>query len=169
MPQPVNATGRSPSSLKTLLRGLDVLALFSGQPEWTQTAIAEATGLPLPTVYRLCSTLAGAGFLEREQGGHRFRCGPALLGLAGRALSALGSPDAVTHALENLAKATGETANLGILVGGEVVYLQSVPGSRLLQHQVSPGSRAPAYCTAIGKSLLDELDDAQARRAVGSE
>jgi IclR family acetate operon transcriptional repressor len=156
-------------SVKTLRRGLDVLSLFKRTPEWTQSAIAEATDLPMPTVYRLCSTLVGAGFLERERGGNRFRCGVALIELASRALSSLAPLDLVTEHLQALADATGETANLGILVGGDVIYLRSSAGERLLRPQVAAGSQAPAYCSAIGKCLLAQLDPAEARKAVGPQ
>jgi IclR family acetate operon transcriptional repressor len=161
----VNDHGRSPSSLKTLRRGLDVLSLFSRSPEWTQSGISQATGLPMPTVYRLCLTLVEAGFLERD--GHRLRCGVKLIELASGAVSALTPLDVVAEHLQALADATGETANLGILVGSEVVYLRSAAGERLLRPQVAVGSRAPAYCTAIGKCLLAQLDPADARAAAG--
>lgn len=154
-------------TLKTLRRGLDVLSLFSRSPEWTQSGIAQATGLPMPTVYRLCLTLVEAGFLERD--GNRLRCGVKLIELASRAVSALTPLDVVEEHLQVLADATGETANLGILVGGEVVYLRSAAGERLLRPQVAVGSRAPAYCTAIGKCLLAQLDPADARQAAGPE
>jgi DNA-binding IclR family transcriptional regulator len=163
----VNEGERAPGSLKTLRRGLDVLSLFSQAPEWTQSGIAQATGLPMPTVYRLCLTLAEAGFLERERGSNRFRCGAGLIEIASRAVSSLTPLDVVTEHLQVLADATGETANLAILAGGEVVYLRSVAGERLLRPQVAAGSRAPAYCTAIGKCLLAQLDPADARAAAG--
>lgn len=163
----VNESDRSPGSLKTLHRGLDVLSLFSRSPEWTQSGISRATGLPMPTVYRLCLTLVEAGFLERD--GSRLRCGVKLIELASGAVSALTPLDVVEEHLQVLADATGETANLGILVGGEVVYLRSAAGERLLRPQVAVGSRAPAYCTAIGMCLLAQLDPADARAAAGPE
>jgi IclR family transcriptional regulator, acetate operon repressor len=169
MPNDVNRGDRMPTSVKTLQRGLDVLSLFNKSPEWTQSGIAEATELPMPTVYRLCSTLVAAGFLERERGGNRFHCGVALIELASRALSSLAPLDLVTEYLQALADTTGETANLGILVGGDVVYLRSAAGERLLRPQVAAGSRAPAYCSAIGKCLVSQLDPAEARSAVGPE
>jgi DNA-binding IclR family transcriptional regulator len=167
MARAVNENDRSAGSLKTLRRGLDVLSLFGQAPEWTQSGISQATGLPMPTVYRLCLTLVEAGFLERD--GHRLRCGMRLIELGGRALSALSPLDVVAEHLQVLADETGETANLGILVGGEVVYLRSAAGERLLRPQVATGSRAPAYCTAIGKCLLAQLDPDEARAAAGPE
>jgi DNA-binding IclR family transcriptional regulator len=169
MPEDVKRGAPTPASVKTLRRGLDVLSLFNRSPEWTQSGIAEATGLPMPTVYRLCSTLVASGFLERERGGNRFRCGVGLIELASRALSSLTPLDLVTEHLQVLADTTGETANLGILVGGVVVYLRSVAGERLLRPQVAAGSQAPAYCSAIGKCLLAQLDPAEAREAAGPE
>jgi DNA-binding IclR family transcriptional regulator len=165
----VNHPSPAPAAVKTLSRGLELLKLFVRSPVWTQSEIAEATGLSMATVYRLCSTLVDAGFLEREAQGRRLRCGVIVLELAGQALAALTPLDLVTAQLQALADVTGETANLAILAGGEVVYLQSAAGKRLLGHTTAAGLRVPAYCTAIGKCLLAQLDPAETHDVVGPE
>ncbi len=165
----VNGPGRPPPSLKTLRRGLDVLSLFSERPSWTQSEISQATGLPMPTVYRLCSTLVEAGYLERAPMGNHLRCGLSVVGLASTTLSSLTPLELVLEHLRAFAGLTGETANVAVLAGGDVLYLGSAPGERLLRPQVAAGSRAPAYCTAVGKCLLAELDPSEARAVVGPE
>src|SRR5215204_1813724 len=47
-----------------LSRGLDILSVFSpARPELTVREITAATGLPYPTVWRLCYTLEQCGYL----------------------------------------------------------------------------------------------------------
>src|SRR3546814_19544167 len=53
------------------------------------------------------------------------------------------------------------TCNVGILEGHEVVYLNRVECNSPLRVNLQPGSRVPAYCTAIGKLLLAQLPESQ--------
>src|SRR5207237_8257037 len=48
----------------------------------------------------------------------------------------------------------GETVNLGVLSGGEVLYLDRVEASWPLRMDFKPGSRVPLHCTANGKLFL---------------
>ncbi len=59
--------------------------------------------------------------------------------------------------------------NLATLDGGEVLYLVSETGSNLLTLRSHVGLRLPAHATALGKCLLAQLGDEEARRAVGRE
>jgi IclR family acetate operon transcriptional repressor len=68
-----------------------------------------------------------------------------------------------------MAERSGETVNLGTLDGGEVLYLVSEAGSNLLTLRSHVGLRLPAHATALGKCLLAQLDDKEARRAAGRE
>lgn len=163
------------SAVRTLVRGLDVLKLFgtrhaqTGEVELVQSEIAAALELPLPTVHRLCATLVRQGFLARDSGSRRFRLGPEIIRLAGPTLAALGSLEHARSVLRGLAEATGESANLGTLVGSEVVYLDCAPGGGMLGPRAAVGQRVPAHCTALGKSLLARLEPAVARRQLGGQ
>jgi IclR family acetate operon transcriptional repressor len=50
-----------------------------------------------------------------------------------------------------------------------VVYLVSESGSRLLTLRSTIGLRLPVHCTALGKCLLAQLPDEEARRTAGRE
>ncbi|MBI2753048.1 MAG: IclR family transcriptional regulator [Betaproteobacteria bacterium] len=62
--------------------------------------------------------------------------------------------------LATLAKKTGESCNLGVMAGGNVVYVDRVESQWPLGLRFEPGSRVPLHCTAIGKLLLSELPGA---------
>jgi IclR family transcriptional regulator, acetate operon repressor len=158
------------SSVGTLARGLDVLELFApASPELSQKEISEALALPMPTVHRLVALLIERGWLDRDPGSRRLRLGlelarlvPALM--AGTGLSKLARPHLLALAAE-----VQETVNLAILQNGEVVYLLSESGDRLLSTQATVGMRLPAHCTALGKCLLAQLSPEVARSALGEE
>ena len=87
---------------------------------------------------------------------------PALLG-------GLRLPDVAREHLRALAEASGETANLAVLHSGEVLYLASESGARLLTLRAGVGLRLPVHCTALGKCLLAQLPPGEARRVAGPE
>jgi DNA-binding IclR family transcriptional regulator len=156
----------SRGSVGTLARGLDILELFAGDsPELTQTEISERLGLPVPTVHRLVKLLMERGWLVRDGASRRLRLG---LGAA-RLLPAVRLPDIARDPLRAMAERSGETVNLATLDGSEVLYLVSETGSNLLTLRSHVGLRLPVHATALGKCLLAQLDDQDARRAAGRE
>ena len=158
------------TSVGTLARGLDILGLFAREaPELSQTEISTALGLPLPTVHRLTAVLAERGFLERDPRTRRFRLGLEVARFMPPLLSGLRLPDVARVPVSQLAVDTGETVNLAVLQDGEIVYLLSESGGRLLSARTPVGTRLPAHCTALGKCLLAQLPDETARDAVGPE
>jgi DNA-binding IclR family transcriptional regulator len=158
------------TSVGTLARGLDILGLFTrAGPELTQTEISEALGIPLPTVHRLAAVLAERGYLERDPRTRRYRLGLELARFMPALLSGLRLPDIARADLARLAHDTGETVNLAVLEGHEIVYLVSESGSRLLSTQTPVGLRLPPHCTALGKCVLAQLPDEDAREVAGDE
>jgi DNA-binding IclR family transcriptional regulator len=160
----------STASIGTLARGLDILELFGGDPpELTQKEISERLGLPVPTVHRLTKLLVERGWLARDPGSRRMRIGLGVARLLPALLSGLRMPELAREHVRGLAERTGETVNLAVLHGGDVVYLLSESGSRLLTLRSTIGLRLPVHCTALGKCLLAQLPDEEACRAAGRE
>jgi len=136
-----------------------ILAAFDGRDHSLGLSeISHRVGLPKSTVHRLANQLCAVGWLERNSGG--YRVGLKLLELGSVALQRTGLRDAAFRHLHSLAQRTGLAVHLGILDGGEVVYLDRVTVTRVaLPTRV--GGREPAYCTAIGKALLAFEDPAR--------
>ena len=152
----------------TLGRGLDILKLVADRGgELSQSEIGAALRLAPATVHRLTSVLAQRGFLERAPDTRRLRLGLELTRLIQPLLAGLHLPELARGPLAALAAQTGETANLAVLAGAEVVYLVSESGGRLLTLQGPAGMRLPAHCTALGKCLLAFLPEPLARAALG--
>jgi DNA-binding IclR family transcriptional regulator len=113
--------------------------------------------------------LAESGYLERDPQTRRYRLGLEVARLMPPLLSGLQLPDRARAELNRLASETGETVNLAVLHDGEIVYLLSAAGGRLLTSRTPVGLRLPAHCTALGKCLLSQLPDAVARAQAGRE
>jgi DNA-binding IclR family transcriptional regulator len=153
--------GRSSSAVKAL-------AIIEGiTAEMKPVAISElaaALGLPKPTAHRIAVSLEREGFLQREPGTRRFIGGPRLVDLATSTLEAstlLGPRHAI---LQSLSNEFGETCNLGVIAGNEVIYLDRVEAQWPLGLFFRPGSRVPLHCSSIGKLLLSHLPRKQRRK-----
>src|SRR5690606_10634812 len=125
--------------------------------------LVDETGLPKPTVHRMLQQLEAAHLLQRENDGRSYGVGPRLRRFAEDLLlndTVHGARHAV---LRRLTAEVGETCNLTMLSGGEVLYLDRVETDEPLRIFLHPGSRVPAYCSASGKLFLSELSPAQRR------
>src|SRR5207247_7388264 len=106
------------------------------------------------TASRRAAALAARDLLERNPQNDRCRIGFGLVRLAG---SAIAGRDIVREAhplLESLAEQTRETANLGVISGDSVVYIDQVTGTRSVVAMSWVGRRTPLHCTSNGKVLL---------------
>jgi len=138
------AVERALAVLRVLEEGDDTLPL---------TTLAERAGLTVSTAHRLVRALCDAGILRQDVQSERYGFGPRLVALGQRAEASLGLA-AARPALERLAVDSGESVNLGVLDGAEVVVLLCIASSRRLRFDQEAGSRVPAYASAMGKSLL---------------
>jgi IclR family transcriptional regulator, pca regulon regulatory protein len=155
--------------VEALAKGLRVLSVFSERrPTWRITDIATEVSLPLPTAYRIVMTLTSEGYLEHLPSGE-YRPGVRVLTLGTAALRSLDLVELATPRLQELANATGETVNLAVLTGDQVLYLVRLRNSDLVTANIRVGSRLPAVHTSIGKLLLAFLDGADLERAITAD
>jgi DNA-binding IclR family transcriptional regulator len=160
--------GRS-SSVPALRRGLGILRLLGRRSgPVSAEVIARELGLPRSTTYHLLSELVDAGFVTRFPEEHRFGLGSVVLELGAayvrhEPLERLAGP-----VLRRLVDEVGFPAHLGVLRGGELLYLvaeQPVWPQTLVS---GVGVRLPAQLTASGRSMLAHLPAAQVRALLPS-
>ena len=119
--------------------------------------LADRTGLSRQSAHRVVRQLEENGLLLHEPLGERYLVGQRLKQLSLNALAASQRTGASHQILENLVDQIGETCNIGVLDGREVVYLDRVECDWPLRLQLQSGSRLPAHASAIGKLLLAYL------------
>lgn len=145
-----------------------MLDLFTpAEPELTLTQVAEQLGWPTPTAHRVVSTLLARDFLTRDASTKELRLGPAVMRLIAPLMAGFALPDLARPHLRRMAAELGETVNLAILDGSDVLYLASASSSHVLRAETPPGLRIAAHCTALGKCMLAQLDDESARAHIG--
>ncbi len=125
------------------------------------TEVATRTELPIATASRLLSTLTAQHVLVKE--GRQYRLGLRAFEIGKRAERRIDLIRVAAPHLEELAAEAGESANLAVLDGTEVVYLSCVESGRMMRTFTVPGARVPAHATGVGKALLSGLKDSQIR------
>ncbi len=153
--------GRSAGRVQSVERALGLLehmAELGGVASLSD--LAGRTGLPMPTIHRLMATLRDAGYVRQERS-RRYALGAKLVGLGDSAGRLLGSW--VQPTLASLVEQTGETANMAMLDGDQVVYLAQVPSRHAMRMFTEVGRRVDVHCTAVGKALVAGLPDEAVR------
>jgi IclR family pca regulon transcriptional regulator len=136
-----------------------VLKSFTSETfELTLSEIAARADLDRGTAFRLIQTLVELGYLQAVPQSRRFRLGIACLDLGYTALSHGSLRPIVEPLLRDLVPDVGDAASLGILDGGDVIYLARI-GAGLDRHKMDrrPGTRIPAYSAALGHVMLAHL------------
>ncbi|ROR32406.1 IclR family transcriptional regulator [Inmirania thermothiophila] len=136
---------------------LDALARHA-EPTALKVLAAE-TGLPPSTASRILACLAAFGLVQRDGRGH-YALGVKLLQLASRVHARLDLRREARPVMEALRDELGETVNLTVREGDEVIYIERVTSRRAVRVEQVIGTRAPLHVTAVGKVFLAEEDEA---------
>jgi IclR family acetate operon transcriptional repressor len=155
------ATTGSTGGVQSLERAFDLLErMADAGGEVGLSELSVSSGLPLPTIHRLMRTLVSCGYV-RQQPNRRYSLGPRLIRLGESASRLLGTW-ARPH-LARLVDETGETANLALLDGDEVVYVAQVPSRHSMRMFTEVGRRVLPHTTGVGKALLAHLTTDEVR------
>ena len=133
---------------------LDVLAEHPDPVPLKQLALE--TGLHSSTAHRILGAMTSSGFVERSDAGV-YRLGIRLLELGSLVKSRISLRETAMSAMLKLHAATGESVNLGIRAGDEIVYIERTSSGKSAVRVVHiVGARAPLHTTATGKLFLVE-------------
>ncbi len=114
------------AQLQTIKNAGDVLGLFNRQhPEWGVTEAARALGIAKSNSHQLLDSLESIGLLHRMVTG-RYRLGFRLLVLGQYLLANTAWRDVASRALTELNAQTGETVQLAVLDGGQLIFIKNI-------------------------------------------
>ena len=144
------------SSIQVIDRVNSLLESIAAYPEPASLKYLSAeTKLHPSTAYRILSSLTQHGFVERASGG-RYVLGMKLLLLGSHVHAKVDLLREAKPIMEWLRSQVGETVNLTVREGDEVVYVERVISHRMMRVEQVIGSRAPLHVTAVGKLFLAE-------------
>jgi IclR family acetate operon transcriptional repressor len=153
----VRSLSRALTLLKTLAKNDHGLSL---------SQLALQVKLPVSTAHRLLSTLQQENFVRYDAergvwlvGVQSFIVGSAFL--RSRELTAIARP-----LMHDLMENIGETVNLAVEEGGEVVYMAQVECRQTMRAIARPGGRAAMHASALGKALLAAMPETDVKRII---
>ena len=161
--QATEEQGRPRSTTGDLLNLVEQLSNFD---RIGVTRLARHLGVPVPTAYRMLRALERAGYVEQLAESKEYRLTLKLFELGSRVASRTTLRDLAAVEVDRLGQQAGLASNVSVLVEGDVLYLAQVKTEELLAVNLTPGSRAPATCTAMGKAML-AADFREVRSIVG--
>lgn len=119
----------------------------------TLKILAAETKLHSSTAYRILDAMTVNGFIERDASG-RYELGRRLLSLGSRVHARSDVRQFALPVMSRLRDEVGESVNLTVREGDEVVYIEKATPNRMMHVQQLVGSRAPLHVTAVGKLML---------------
>ena len=151
------------------LKAFSLLEIIAGMDHApTLAELTEAANLPKPTLHRWLAMLESAELIRRMPDGRRYELAARATSLAFAILSNNPGSTQRHQILERLVRELGESCNLTILEGGEVMYLDRVEATLPLRVTFQKGSRVPAHCSASGKMFLAMMSPARRNRLLGT-
>jgi DNA-binding IclR family transcriptional regulator len=155
------------NKVQSLDRALEILKLLGSEPEMRVTDLARRLEVHKSTVFRLLATLQEHGLVEQNPSTERYRLGYGLVRLAGSVVAELDLARTSRPVLEELASRTGETVNLAILQGDQVVNIEQIAAPNLVVNVNWVGKQTPLHATSNGKVLLAHLAPDDRHRLLG--
>ncbi len=158
---PASDEGKDRQFVTALARGLHILSCFgSSRAEIGGTQLAAMTGLPQPTVWRLCNTMQQLGFLTAV-GGDKLRPGLPLLKLGRAALASIPLAEAARARMQALADRFGSASGLAARDGDRMVFVQRCLSDAALVMNLRVGARLPLATSSVGWGLLAGFSTAE--------
>ncbi len=139
-------------SVERTLRILEALAEW-GHP-MSLSEISSRLDLKNSTTHRLLRTLILRGFAQQDPNSGKYKLGIKTFSIGNTALYTLDIRTVARTFLKELVFNYQETANLAILDGWNVIYIDQVESEKMVKTTAKLGSRCPSHCSAVGKVVL---------------
>ena len=148
----VQSIGRAFAIIEEIARNRDGIGLAE---------LSKRVGLHNSTTFHLVKTMVSLGYVRQMKETKRYRIGRPLFALAASALDEIEMTSLAAPVLDELARATGESAHFSVPMGDAVVVLARTGGPGAFQLNDRVGVVRPAHCTALGKIMLAALEPPQ--------
>jgi DNA-binding IclR family transcriptional regulator len=155
--------------IQSLDRGLTILqtVALAKQPV-SLGELAELLGVDRSSAFRLAHTLRRRGFLSCPANRKDYILGSSMWYLTHHYDWNNMLVRVASQQLKQLAAQLNETAHLAIREGKNALFIDSAAINQVLTVSGQAGELVPLYCTAHGKALLADADEAELRSIFGS-
>ena len=148
---------------------MGVLAAFDLDAVFLSVSqLSARSALPLTTTHRLVAELVDLGLLERQPD-RTYRLGVRLWELASKTPGAVGIREVAKPHLLAVHSRVGQHAQLGVLDGREVVFLERLSTREAVVNYTVIGGRLPLHASSSGQVLLANSSAEFQEEILGSE
>jgi DNA-binding IclR family transcriptional regulator len=130
---------------------LDIIDTLTTERELSLSELARRVGIAKSTAHRTCAVLTERGLLDHTASG-AYRLGLRFVEYGHVATERTAVRDHGLPLLVELRNAVGETVQIGVPAGADVVYVERVEGRRALRYATN-ARRAPVHRSSTGKAL----------------
>ncbi|RKX51618.1 MAG: hypothetical protein DRP50_08575 [Thermotoga sp.] len=150
----------------SIVRAFKIIEFISSKGSATFKDIRQETNFPPSTLNRYLKTLKFVHAIK-EIGNDKYVIGENLLTIKVDWLDSNETMKIISNEIKEVSEKTGETVHIAILSEDmkNIVYLQTILGSKALTMKTPIGKMAPSYCTALGKMLLASKPEELVREA----
>lgn len=149
--------------IERMMKLLDTLAAHSEPVSLKELSVA--TSLHPSTAHRILNDMVVGRFVDRGTAPGTYQLGMRLLELGNLVKARLSVREAALEPMRELHRRTGQTVNLSVRQGDEIVYIERSYSERSgMQVVRAIGGRAPLHLTSSGKLFL-AYDDPRLVRA----
>lgn len=150
------AHGKQYFFISSLEKGMRILELLGEKQALTVSEVARELGTNRAGSHRFLATLRELGYVEKDSQ-DRYHLTFRVLELGIKVVNRHEILRSVRPYLLELSTLFNETVNFGYFDGKDVLHLDKIDSKEILRMDTPIGSRAPAYCTGLGKAILASL------------
>jgi len=150
--------------INAIIKASQVLEFLASNGESNLSTMSRELKFPKSTTLRLLSTLISVGYIEQNPENYNYNISRKFVEVGLKVMEKYDFVHISRPYMLELAEKTGETVNLGVIDGLEIVCLDQVSSKHSLRNDQPIGSRILAHCTSIGKSMLANLDEEEIDR-----
>ncbi|WP_170984305.1 IclR family transcriptional regulator [Rhodoligotrophos defluvii] len=151
--------------VNSLQKGFAVLKAFSRErPRLTLAQITKITGLDKSAAQRFLYTLHELGFITKDEETKQYSLSAKILEFAYTYLYSDPIIERAQPFLVEVHEKTGETVNLAVLDGSDIILISRIPSRHVLSTNIQIGFRLPAIYSASGRVIAALLPQAERER-----
>jgi DNA-binding IclR family transcriptional regulator len=150
------ARGEKYFYISSLAKGIRIMELLADEKHLTVSGVAKALGYNRAGSHRFLATLRELGYVEKDAE-DRYQLTFKVLEMGMKVVNRFEIRQIARPFMQELSLASRETVNLGHFDGKGILHIDKIDSLEILRMDSPIGSRAPAYCTALGKAALAAL------------
>ena len=154
----IKMTGRD--SIKSVEKCFRLLNfIYISNQSLTLEEFVKLSGYKKTSCFRLLKTMVKVEILEQDHKNKTYQFGLNLVSIGLSAIKNMSLLKISSPILQKLRNETGETVNLSILNGTEILFIERLMSNHIVNLNRNVGDRLSVHCASMGKVILAFMDE----------